>query len=126
MGIETMNRRQRRMLAGEGRTRPSKLKTGVPAHVQRWKSEALLMKRLKEIKITTLAEAAQRSKMADLERALRAISSNASEVKTMWDLSQQTRPFMKSIKGLGPVSLAALEEYLTNNEVPLKWGKAGA
>lgn len=129
MGIEAANRRARRhefrgLELDRRQPRRRKPKTGTPKHVESWKEGRVSWERQKAIKKQlekmTLGHLAERVQKDDKKLA-EALWKMSAGVKNMWELTQVSRRYLGSIRDVGPMKIAAVEQYLQAYGISTKW-----
>ena len=96
----------------------TRTRTGRPAHFKAWKQEGVVKAHLSRIKVLDLAKSIE-----DDEKTAAAfyLIADASPLRTVWALANADIKVIRDVPGIGPATLRRIYEYLTKNQVEVKW-----
>jgi hypothetical protein len=113
--VEAMNRKERRRLIV---ARPSRSKTGSPAHFAAWKAEGRIKSILQKMSTAALADSLE----GPISGAFALLSVGG--FKNVWAVAQSDLTALLAVRGIGPGRLHEIEAYLKSRNVPLNWTAA--
>lgn len=124
LAMDRRNRRSRLRIRHGVKTSPhartrSGLATGKPAHVERWQLEGQIKSALQRLSTSTLADQVEDAAVAGGMALL-----YLGGFKSVWSVSQASVEKLLAVKGIGPKRLEAVEGYLRERSVDLKWTAA--
>lgn len=94
---------------------PSGVRTGTTKHFSMWMADLSIRSAMQRLKLNALAESAE-SKVAGPLAML-----YVGGFKSVWDVARADVNALLAVRGIGPVSLDAVETYLKARNVKLAW-----
>jgi hypothetical protein len=111
---EQLNRKEMRRYRKRSPGKAGK-RTGTPAHLAAWKAEGQIKSALQRLSTAKLADSLEGRIAASFALL------HVGGFKNVWDVSQADVGALLKVRGIGPASLEAVEQYLTGRQVKLSW-----